>query len=542
MLPPELSSNLASLVPKKDRLCLAVDVELTAKGTIHRYRFVEGLMRSSARLTYGGAARALGLTDQGPKQKDAESRVEMLSTLLEASRLLRQRRLQRGALDFDLPEARVKLNEEGEPTDVIRSRQDPGVREAYRLVEEMMLLANEVVAADLTERVVPAIYRVHGKPDDSKIELFCKLAASLGYDLSVDSAQDPRELSRFLKRIEGTPQADTLRYLLLRSMQQAMYDVDPTVGHFGLAARDYLHFTSPIRRYPDLAVHRVVRSVLRSEPIDAALVAPRLRKMAAQSSRLERRSMTVERDVVGLYRAILMRDRLGEEFDATVSGVESHGIYVSFDAPFVEALVPVERLGEDSFQVDDLGIRLTAQRSGMSYTLGDKIRVHLLDVNIERREIIAIPVERVGKAPSERPPKRRQRAQASSKRAGDAGRSAPKRPDKSPRQREETPKRLDEPPRRRNETPKRPDKSPWPRDEAEKRPDEAPRRRNEAPKRPDKSPRRRNEAPKRPDEAPTQWYEAPKAEAPKSEAPSERPQRVRKAPRRQPKGDGKGKR
>jgi ribonuclease R len=393
MLPPELSSNLASLVAKKDRLCLAVDVELTSRGTIHRYRFVEGLMRSGAGLTYEGVARALGLTDEGPRQKEADARLPMLEALLEASRVLRQRRMHRGALDFDLPEARAKLNAEGEPIDVVRSRQDPGVREAYRLVEEMMLLANEVVAADLTERVVPAIYRIHGKPDEGKVELFCQLAASLGYDLSVDSAQDPRELSSFLRRIEGTPQADTLRYLLLRSMQQAMYGVDPTIGHFGLAAKDYLHFTSPIRRYPDLAVHRVVRSVIRGEHVDAAMLSPRLRKMAAQSSRLERRAMTVERDVLDLYRAILMRDRVGEEFDATVSGIDGSGIYVTFDAPFVDAFMPLDRLDDDDYSVDDLGIRLSGARTGKTYTLGDKIRVHLLDVNVQRRELVAVPLE-----------------------------------------------------------------------------------------------------------------------------------------------------
>ncbi len=449
MLPPELSSNLASLLPKKERLCLAVDVELTSRGGIHRYRFLEGLMRSGARLTYGGVARALGLTDEGARQKDADARVPMLEVMLEASRVLRQRRMHRGALDFDLPEARAKLNEEGEPVDVVRSRQDPGVREAYRLVEEMMLLANEIVAADLTERVVPAIYRIHGKPDESKIELFCQLAASLGYDLSVDSAQDPRELSRFLRRIEGTPQADTLRYLLLRSMQQAMYDVDPNVGHFGLAAKDYLHFTSPIRRYPDLAVHRVVRSVIRGEHVDAAVLLPRLRKMAAQSSRLERRAMTVERDVLDLYRTILMRDRVGDEFDATVSGIDASGIYVTFDAPFVEAFVPLERIDDDEYQVDDLGIRLSGTRTGKTYTLGDKLRVHLLDVNVQRREMIAVPLDLLGRAqergaeeresrgPRESARPRPRREQGGPPAEARGRREAPRRPDRERRRGDE---------------------------------------------------------------------------------------------------------
>jgi ribonuclease R len=254
----------------------------------------------------------------------------------------------------------------------------------------MMLLANEIVAADLTERGVPAIYRIHGRPDERKIALFCELARSMGHDLDPDDATDPKVLASFLAHVDESPEAPVLRYLLLRSMQQAAYDVNPNVGHFGLAARDYLHFTSPIRRYPDLAVHRVVRAVLRREPLDGAMLFPRLRMMASESSRLERRAMSVERDVVKLYATILMRDHVGDVLDASISAVESHGFHVTLDSPFVECWVPLEELSTDRYELDDLGLRLTSW-SGHSYGLGDRLRVRIVRVNLDRREILAVP-------------------------------------------------------------------------------------------------------------------------------------------------------
>ncbi|MCA9530585.1 MAG: VacB/RNase II family 3'-5' exoribonuclease, partial [Myxococcales bacterium] len=392
MLPAELSSNLASLVPKRDRLCLGVDVTLSRHGEVQRSRYVEGVMRSGGRLTYEGVARALDLTKEGDRQPAADRRKPMLTALLELARTLRKRRLERGALDFDLPEARIHLDDARvEPLAIERSKSDPGVREAYRMVEEMMLLANEVVARDLTERGVPAIYRVHGPPDDKKLESFCELATALGHALDVDDARDPRSLTAFLRKIDGEPQAPVLRYLLLRAMQQAVYSTQAGAGHFGLAAADYLHFTSPIRRYPDVTVHRVVRKVIHGEPVDAAVLRPRLQRDAVEASHLERRAASVERDVVALYRVILMRDRIGDEFDATVSGLSESGIYATLDSPFAEVLVPVERL-EDFFELDRLGVRLVGNHTGHSFALGDRIRVRLEEASVERRQLIALPV------------------------------------------------------------------------------------------------------------------------------------------------------
>jgi ribonuclease R len=395
MLPAKLSTDLASLVAGEDRLCMAVEIELTPTGSVKRHRFIEGVMRSRASLHYEGVARALGLTEEPDAQPEAEERADMLHDLLEAAKVLRRRRQQRGSLDFDLPEAKIVMDEEeGVPLDAVRSRKDPGIRQAYRMIEDLMVLANEVVAQSLHQRGVPTIYRVHGPPDEDKVELFAQLATSLGYAIDPEDAMDPKKLSQFLRKVDGSPYAPVLNYLLLRAMQQANYDTT-NIGHFGLASKDYLHFTSPIRRYPDLVVHRVVRKVIHGETIDPARARPELRRAAAESSRLERRAMVVERDVVDLYRASLMQDRVGEEFDAAISHVVEYGFYSALDDPFVEVFTPLERLTEDFFELDTLGLRLVGKDTGAVYSHGDRIRLRIEEASLTRREIVGEPVQRL---------------------------------------------------------------------------------------------------------------------------------------------------
>ncbi|MEC7519875.1 MAG: ribonuclease R [Myxococcota bacterium] len=418
MLPHELSSNLASLVPDEDRLCMAVEVELGAKGAIKKHRFIEGVMRSRARISYEGAARALRLSEAPAVQHAAEERRDLLTVLYDASQVLRAKRRRRGSLDFDLPEPEIVLDDQSEPIDIKRSRTDPGVRKCYAMIEDLMLLANEVVAADLSRRGLPAIYRVHGAPDEQRIDVFAELAESLGYVLDEDAGSDPRKLAKFLKRVEGTTHAQALNFLLLRAMQQATYDT-ANVGHFALAAKNYLHFTSPIRRYPDLAVHRVVRAIVRRKKIDKGKLQDKLRQQAAASSRLERRAMTIDREANNLYRALLMKDRTGERFEATVTGVAEHGLYVTFEEPFVEARVPIDTLGDDWYELDALGLRLVGTRTGQSFALGDRITVRLENVSIEQRELSAVVEQRL---PDDRellsPPDERRRRQRKQRKKG----------------------------------------------------------------------------------------------------------------------------
>ncbi len=400
MLPPELSSNLASLVPGKDRLTMAVMVELGPSGGVHSYEFIEGVMRSRARITYDGAARALGFSDLPAREKAAEAHIDTLEVLRDAAEILKRRRVKRGSLNFDLPEPRIKLEEStGEPIDVYRQKGDPGIKRAYSIVEEMMLLANEVVAEDLNRRKVPAVYRVHGTPDEDKLLKVCEMAHALGEKLDPDDAVIPKKLAKFVRRIEGKENASTIHYLLLRAMQQAQYDTK-CIGHFALAAKYYCHFTSPIRRYPDLCVHRALKLVIRGDEYDEAVMRADFKRAAIESSRLERRAIKLERDVMDLYRAILMKDRVGEEFDARISGVAGHGFYSSFDSPFVDALTPVERLA-DWYEVDDLGIRMIGERTGTIFSLGDPIRLRIESVSIDRREIVAIPPGDLSKSPED---------------------------------------------------------------------------------------------------------------------------------------------
>jgi ribonuclease R len=425
MLPHELSSNLASLVPDEDRLTLAVEVDVGKRGEIKDYRFIEGVMRSRARLSYQGVALALGLTDDGEEQPAANTHLDLLKTLWDVSQVLRAARKARGSLDFDLPEAEIELGDDGEPIDIRRSRTDPGVRKAYGMIEDLMLLANEVVAADLGRRGIPAIYRVHGKPSEDRIAIFSQLAESLGYDLDEDAGEKPGKLAEFLKRIEGTQHAQALNFLLLRSMQQASYDTT-NIGHFALAAEDYLHFTSPIRRYPDLAVHRVVRELIKNRHIDRAELAEKLTKQAATSSRLERRAMQVDREATDLYRAIMMKDRVGESFPATISGVAEHGVYVTFDEPFVDAKAPIATLGEDWYELDELGLRLVGRRSGQSFAAGDRVVAKIENVSISERQIQVAFERPEGEEGSERPRARRTSRSTQSKKSAPRKKQAAK--------------------------------------------------------------------------------------------------------------------
>lgn len=431
MLPPELSSNLASLLPGVERPTLAVIATLANDGSIEHYRFVEGRMRSPARLTYTRVARALGWVD-GEPDAEAAAHLPMLKLLAEISGKLRQRRTKRGALGFELPEPKVVLDEKGEPIDVVRQRDTPsphgggrphatgslgvgGVKRAYEVIEDLMLLANEIVAADLSNRGIPTLYRVHGQPDAGKIAELAAVAEAFGKPFHDEGEITPGKLAELLRSIKGTPLEQPLGYLALRAMQQATYGVK-NLGHFALAARDYLHFTSPIRRYPDLVVHRTVRRLLHKERIDAEKLARDLVAVAVAASRAERRAMTIERECVAIHRAILMKDRVGDVLSGRVSGVTESMVFVHADAPFVEVKLPVERLTGDRYELDRMGVRLVGVKTKRTFALGDAIMVRIEEVSVERREIVGLPAaqpadqaggqKRLARAPMREKPKK----------------------------------------------------------------------------------------------------------------------------------------
>ena len=390
MLPRELSSNLCSLLPDKIRLCLCVIVKLDAGANILSSRIVRGYLRSAAKLSYEGVARALGFTSKPKPQRAAEEMAGDLRVADSLSQILRTKRLKRGALDFQLPEPKLTLDQEsGAPLGVERRGEDPGVRRAYQLIEELMLLANEVVAKFLVERGVAAIFRVHARPDETKLERFANLCEQVGLTFDADDAAEPKRLSLFLRKVAKHPRADVLNMLLLRAMKQASYDV-ANIGHFGLASSAYLHFTSPIRRYPDTVVHRIVKKVLAHEELDRSDEAEKELKESAQiSSERERKAMEVEREVMDLYRALYMRAHIGETFEGTVTGMVGAGAFISLDSPFVDVMVRADAMGKDRYELDDDGMQFIGRRSGDVIGLGDRVVVTIEDVAILRRTVYA---------------------------------------------------------------------------------------------------------------------------------------------------------
>lgn len=395
MLPDELSARMCSLVPDEDRLAMVARLDVDEGGQVVGTRLAAAVIRSHARLDYDGVAAALADDLRGQRAR-YRPHLPQLERLVGLTRRLRALRHERGALDFDLPEAVVVLDDD-DPTrvrDVRKSRSQAGVKAAYQMIEDCMLAANEAVARYFIERQLDTIWRVHDVPSDEQLFEFSLLAQSFGVPFSVEDGRDPRRLRDFLERIQGQPMERALSYLLLRAMKQAVYDVI-NVGHFGLASPAYLHFTSPIRRYPDLLVHRLLKRALHleGEPAggeSARLFAPKreeLARLAAVSSSHERRAMDAERETVDLYRSLFMRDRTGEEFAGTIVGVTSFALFVEIAQPFIEGAIKIESLPGDSFIFDERSLRLAGKRSGRSFSLGDAVRVRVENVSVARRRI-----------------------------------------------------------------------------------------------------------------------------------------------------------
>ncbi|MDX2021860.1 MAG: ribonuclease R [Deltaproteobacteria bacterium] len=398
MLPEALSSHMCSLVPQEDRLAMVVRVDFDRQGTPVEADFCAAVIHSRERFDYPGVAAALAGDVRG-KRKKYEPYLPALREMEQFSGVLRERRFARGALDLDLPQAVVELDEDDPKRvrNVRQSRKDPGERGAYAMIEEFMLAANEAVARSFTERGEPTMWRVHDAPSVERLETFASLAESYGIEVDLDETRTPKGLAAVLAELKGHPAEKALSFQLLRSLKQASYDV-VNIGHFGLAAGDYLHFTSPIRRYPDVVVHRLLKRRLASlkkpaggfPPQEAAPPLPSTEDITAaavQSSLQERKAMEVERETVDVYRTFFMRDRVGDAFDGTVSAVTSFGLFVTIADPFIEGLVRLEDLPDDEYDFDDKTMRLSGALGGFSIALGDSVRVEVINVSVPRRKI-----------------------------------------------------------------------------------------------------------------------------------------------------------
>ena len=364
MLPERLSNGIASLHPGVDRLTLTAEIELDERGRRRRTDVYESVIRSWGRWTYEDVARVL---DEEPVEGISEHR-EQLVLFRHLMERLRELRSDRGSLDFDLPEPDVVLDASGRPEDVVRSERN----DAHRIIEELMIAANEAVADWFVRRKRPTIFRVHAPPDPDRMHEFLEFAKSYGHAPAFGGLVSSASLSAFLREIRGLPAERAINHLLLRTMMRAEYSEENT-GHYGLASERYLHFTSPIRRYPDLLVHRLAKAMLRGEPSPHDGGA--LRRIAAQSSERETAATKCEYDVVDVMRAFFMADRIGEEFEGVISGVIEEGFFVELLDVYVEGMVRVEDLDDDWYTFLREPRILLGRRRKRRFAIGDPVRV-----------------------------------------------------------------------------------------------------------------------------------------------------------------------
>ncbi|PYQ16695.1 MAG: ribonuclease R, partial [Acidobacteria bacterium] len=382
MLPHALSSHICSLVEGQDRLTQGVVLELDPRGRVRKAEFHDGIIRSAARLSYQQV--------QAIVDGDAELRRryaplgKALEDMDELAKLMRARRYERGSLDFDLPEPKLVLGASGEMTGIVAAER----LDSMRLIEEFMLAANEAVAERLARAGTPALFRIHEQPDPERVKEFAELVASFGYRVPAHlEAIRPQDFQLILRQIDGKPEERLVSYLLLRTMKLARYH-EENLGHFGLATEMYAHFTSPIRRYPDLVVHRALRALRRGRREGAAEELPaQLAEMGRHLSEMERRAAEAERELVEWKKVRFMADKLGEVYRGYVTGVQSFGLFVELEEIFVQGLVHVSSMTDDYYRFDERVHALKGENTRQVYRLGDEVEVQVVRVDLERRQV-----------------------------------------------------------------------------------------------------------------------------------------------------------
>ncbi|MFP4602437.1 MAG: ribonuclease R [Halochromatium sp.] len=408
MLPEVLSNGLCSLNPNVDRLCMACELYVSRDGKVTRTRFFEGVMRSHARLTYEQVATLLDDSDGALSEQYAEV-LPHLHELYAMYQALLEARAARGAIDFDTVETKFVIDDAGRIASI-----EPTVRnDAHRIIEECMLAANVAAARLFQRKKMPALYRIHETPKEEKLSDLREFLAELGLNLPGGNKPTAKDYGTLLDAVRGRPDFHLIQTVLLRSMQQAMYSSD-NVGHFGLAYDAYTHFTSPIRRYPDLIVHRIIKHILAGgTAADLEYSKPELQQVGEHCSGTERRADEATRDVEHWLKCEFMRDKLGEEFDGTITSVQGFGLFVELDGVYVDGLVHITALDNDYYHFDPVGHRLTGERTGQVYRLGDRLRVKVAAVNLEDRKIdfvLAKPI--VDTSPKKRSRSRRRKKPA----------------------------------------------------------------------------------------------------------------------------------
>lgn len=389
MLPHALSNGICSLNEDVDRLALSCLMTINDKGEVVDHRLCESVIHSDRRMTYTSVQKILAEQDEAEIHKYKEL-VPMFEQMGELADILRRKRRKRGAIDFDFPETKVILDKEGHPVDIKPYERN----KATNLIEEFMLIANETVAEHFFWQETPFVYRTHETPDTEKIQKLVTFIRNFGFQLKAGHKEDihPKEIQKLLDSISGTDAEAMISRLTLRSMKQAKYSTEST-GHFGLACKYYCHFTSPIRRYPDLQIHRIIKEEYRGRLNEAKVAHYRsiLDQVANQSSTTERRAEEAERETVKMKKAEFMEDKIGQSFEGVVSGVTGWGIYVELPNT-VEGLVHYSRIPGDRYYFDEQSYQLVGDRTGRSFALGQKVTVVVVDVDkISRTVDFAIP-------------------------------------------------------------------------------------------------------------------------------------------------------
>ena len=402
MLPKKLSNGICSLNPNVDRLTLSCFMEIDHKGKVLAHEIDETVIKTNERMTYTDVTKILeGKADEELLNK-YDYLIEDFKTMEELCLILREKRRKRGAIDFDFEESKIVLNELGRPIDI-----KPYERAiANRIIEEFMLVCNETIAENMYWQNLPFVYRVHEEPDDEKLQRFRDFIYNLGYTIKSSQEIDPRALQEILEKVQGKPEETVVSTLLLRSMMQARYSPE-CAGHFGLAAQYYCHFTSPIRRYPDLQIHRIIKENLNGKINDKRRerLAVIVDEAAKQSSEMERLAEDAEREVDDLKKAEYMMDRIGEEYDGIISSVTSFGIFVELSNT-IEGLVHITDLDDDYYVYDEAHLMLIGERTKNIYRLGDAVKVRCSRVDIDNREIFFDIVKNEGEKEEIVPSKR----------------------------------------------------------------------------------------------------------------------------------------
>lgn len=414
MLPEKLSNGLCSLNPDVDRLCMVADITISARGRISGYTFYQGVMRSHARLTYTKVSDMLEHPDSEAGIRLCQQYAELLPhlhNLYALYKLLRQARVERGAIDFETTETRIVFDENRKIREIVPVQRN----DAHKIVEECMLCANVATARFLKKHKIPALYRVHDGPSEERLAALRLFLGELGLQLGGGDKPDSAEYQKLLTQIAGRPDADVIQTVMLRSLSQAVYSPEER-GHFGLGYSSYTHFTSPIRRYPDLIVHRAIKSqihstgfrmrrrdVIRPKVTDPELAhypydLAQLEQLGEHVSMTERRADDATRDVMAWLKCEFLKDRVGEEFDGVISAVVPFGFFVSLSGIYIEGLVHVSTLNGDYFHHDAVKHRLIGERTAVSFRLGDDVRVRVVRVGLEDRkidlELVSAPVRR----------------------------------------------------------------------------------------------------------------------------------------------------